>query len=159
MSKHQAYTLIELTIVVGLTSLLAIAVTAILFSTMLSSTRIRRVIRLRQTGNYTTTQIQQLIRNATTITQCSPDDNNITFINQDGGQTTIQLENGKIASVSTQATRYFNLDNNMTVSNFLVLCDSNLVKVNFTLTYVSDSNRPSEQPSQTFQIDVAPRNQ
>ncbi len=159
----QGYTLIELTVVVGLVSILAISITAIMLSSLLSSTQIRRLIQVKQTGDYTINQIEQLLRNAQAITTCSSANNTITFVNQDGGETTISLSDSKIASSSSQATSYFN-DATIPATNFNLDCfpdDSqpNLVKISFTLTPMINSNRPLDKPQINFETSVELRNQ
>ncbi len=162
-----AYTLIELTIVVGLTSILAISITAIMLSSLLSSTHIRKLIQVRQTGDYTINQVQQLIRNAETIESCSSNNNQLVITNQDGGQTTIFAQTisdnqFKIASASATNTLYFN-DNSTPAINFNLTClpndaHPNLVKIKFALTTNSTSNRLIDKPKINFETSVELRN-
>ncbi len=169
LKPHQlpGYTLIELTIVVGLTSILAISITAIMLSSLLSSTHVRKLIQVRQTGDYTINQLQQLIHNAQTIDACSSADNSLVITNQDGDQTTIFAESisdteYKIASASSRATLYFN-DETMPANNFNITClptddNPNLIQIQFTLTTNSQSNRPFEKPLVKFETSIELRN-
>jgi len=159
-NQNKGFTLLELTVVVTLTSILGIAITAISMSTLLQASRTRRLVNIKETGNYATSQIGQLIRNAKTIDSCSSSNNTISFTNPDGYQTTIQEDTDKIASNSAfLTTSKTPLDS----GSFNINClpqdsNPNLIKISFTLTTSSTSNTPFEKPSVNFETSVSPRN-
>lgn len=172
-NTQKGYSLIELTVVVGLTSILAIAITAIMMSYLLSSSRIRTLIKIRQAGDLTITQIQQLIRNAKSIDECSSDndkstDDYLILTSQDGEQTTIQTEEitpgfYKIASTSAVRTRYLNTED-VPAQSFNLTCEPNdtnatLVKIFFTLANETASGRPFDSPTVNFETSIELRNQ
>lgn len=173
LKKNKGYSLIELTIVVGLTSILAIAIAAIMMSSLLSSTRIRTAIKVRQTGDQALSQLQQLIRNARAVDLCvsddpTPENDYLIVTGQDGNQTTIETEEiatgyYRIASSSAITTYYLNTDDTPASAFNLTCLPSDaaptLVRVSFTLTNSASSARPFENPNIIFETSAALRNQ
>lgn len=172
-NKQKGYSLIELTVVVGLTSILAIAITAIMMSSLLSSSRVRTLIKIRQAGDLALTQVQQLVRNAKSIDECSSSNENSTndylvLTSQDGEQTTIQTEEitpgfYKIASTSAVRTRYLNTED-VPAQSFNLTCEpsdtnTTLVKVSFALVNETASGRPFDSPTVNFETSIELRNQ
>jgi len=153
----KGYSLIELTITVGLLSILALTISAIVLSTVVGSYRLRNLVHVREVGNYVTGQLERLIHNARSVTSCSS--NTLTLLNQDNNPTTIQLSGTSIASSSASLT-----PSDVTVSNFSLIClpsssDPQIVNLNFTLSTNSDPNaRPHDNPSLNFSSSIEFRN-
>lgn len=153
----KGFSLIELTITVGLLSLLAISISALVLSTVLSSYRLRNIVHVKEVGNYVTTQIERIIRNARSVTTCKND--SLTIINQDNNLTTIQLTGNSIASSSASLT-----PSDITVSNFTLSCiptssNPQLVQISFTLQANSNPNSlPHENPLINFSSSIEFRN-
>jgi hypothetical protein len=94
---------------------------------LVSSNRIRTITKVKQAGNYAMGQIQNMVRGAKTITTCDSDNESITLINVDGGETQIFLEAERIASNSA----YYLIPENLTVSNFNVTCNPDDIEPHF----------------------------
>ncbi|GEM_PF-939765 len=168
--KKTGYSLIELTVVVGLTSILAVAITAIVMTSLVSSTRIRSLAKVRETGDYVISQVRNTLRNAVLVNECSSTngdslDDYITITSPDGYQTTLEtsLDNGtlKIASNSALGTLFLTTDRAI-LESFDLKCDPSdsdigLVQIRFTLTTDNASER--EKPHVSFETSVEPRNQ
>lgn len=170
-SNQNGFSLVELIVVVGLTAILAITITAISMSSLLSSSRVRNLVKVKQTGDYALTQMQQLIRNAKTIVECSDTgttDDYIIITGQDGGVSTIQTEliatnEYKIASVSGGISRYYNSEE-IPANSFDLTCtptstNPDLVKVTFTLSNNTQSSRVYDKSTVDFETSIEIRNQ
>lgn len=172
-TSQKGYSLIELIVVVGLTSILAIAITAIMMSSLLSSSRVRTLIKIRQAGDLAMTQVQQLIRNAKSIDECSSGngastDDYIIITGQDGELTTLETEEispgeYKIASTSALRIRYLNTED-IPAQAFNLTCEpsdteTTLVKIFFTLANEAASGRPFDSPTVNFETSIELRNQ
>ena len=162
MVKHlkQGYSLIELTIVVGLISILSIAISAIVLSTIVSSSRIKAQVRIRQTGDYAVGQLQTIIRNSREVSLCETASNSLLLLNEDGEETQLFLEGDQIASNSGV---YLTPDDTA-VTNFVLTClpsdeAPELIRLSFTLGRAETGNlRTSENPSENFTTSVELRN-
>lgn len=156
--------IIELTVVVGLVSLLALAMSAIMLTTMTSSTRVRRLTKIKQAGDYALTQIQTQIRNTREVISCSPDDDTLSLRGQDGGVTDLLLESdsgvGRIASNSG----VYITPTDLSVSNFTISCEPTsteptLFKFAFDLTDPNPNLKTSENSSLHFETTTGLRNE
>lgn len=166
--NNKGFTLVELVIVVGLTAILTIAITAIIMSSLLTSNRIRTLVDVRQSGSYAISQIEKMIRGAQSMpSSACTTANAITINNFDGDDTTFSLVNvggvDKIASVSaTKPSTYYLTPDGMEVENFSITCTPLVkptsVKVSFTIKNISSSTRPFENASVDFQTSIRPRN-
>lgn len=164
-NNNHGYSLIELTVVVGLVSILAVAITAIMMSSLLSSVRVRNMIRIRQSGDYTITQIEQMIRNALDIINCNDwEPNQVVIRNQDGNLTYIyyDIAEDRIASDSGSTTYYLTSDRTST-QNFSVNCEPSvinptLISISFTLSDVNTSGKARDDVSAKFETSVELRN-
>jgi len=164
MEMKKGNSIIELTVVVGLISLLALAMSAIMLTTMTSSTRIKRLTKIKQSGDFALTQIQTLIRNAKDIVSCDSDENILSIRNSDGGVTEIALENdsgvGRIASNSG----IYITPPDLSVSNFSLTCEPSiteptLFKFAFDITDPNPNLKTSENSSIHFETTTAVRNE
>jgi type II secretory pathway pseudopilin PulG len=154
MAIKHGYSLVELTVVIGLICLLTLAISSIMLTSILSSNRIRTATKTKQSGSYAISQIQGLIRNAKNINVCDSDNGIITLTSGDGGVTTIIAENNNIASNSGI---YLNPPNT-TTSSFNVTCnpsdtDPSFIQVSFDLQSNSSSST-KENPLLHFETSV-----
>ncbi|MFZ2199912.1 MAG: type II secretion system protein [Microgenomates group bacterium] len=165
MVKKQAFTLIELIIVIGLIAMLMLAISSALLMTIVSSNRIRTTTKTKQAGNFALDQIQGLIRNSKDLTICNS--TTVTVVNQDGASTGIVLDNARILSgVST----YLTPSGTTASANVLFTClpgdtpplsnspKTNLIKVSFDLKDESNA-RVTENPTLHFETSINLRNQ
>lgn len=163
---RQGNSIIELVIVIGLTSLLALSMSAIMLTTITSHTRIQNLTLIKQAGDHTLTTIQNLIRNAKDIDSCSISDNqSIVINNQDGYSTTFLTEidptNNALRLASNSGV--YLTPNNLNVSDFNVVCspDDNhptLVKIQFNLYLYNPISQINTDLFQHFETTVAIRN-
>lgn len=162
MVKKHGFSLIELVVVIGLLSLLMLAISSTMLMSMISSNRIRTTTKVKQAGNYALGQIQGIVRNAKSITSCIPDlpDTSITLINQDGGTTQILTEEGRIASNSGT---YLTPDN-LEATVFDISCEPTvdnptLIKVSFDLKSKLATERSTSNPTLHFETSINLRNE
>lgn len=159
MEMKKGTSIIELVVVIGLISLLALAMSAIMLTTIVSSNRVRRLTQIKQAGDYALTQIQTLIRNARSIENCDEDTDTLTTINPDGGITELSLENGRIASNSGV---YLTQDA-LTASAFSLTCqpltEPVLFQVSFDLTQASSTGNSRENATLHFETTTTLRNE
>ena len=127
MALNKGFSLIELIVVIGLLSLLMLAISSTMLMSLVSSNRIRTVTKVKQAGNYAMGQIQNMVRGAKTITSCDSDGETVSLINVDGGETQIFLESSRIASNSA----YYLIPENLTVSNFNLTCNPDDIEPHF----------------------------
>jgi len=162
MVTKQGFSLIELIVVMGLISLLMLAISGIMLMSIVSSNRIRTTTNVKQAGNYALGQIQGLIRNAKQIVSCNTSNATIVIVNPDGESTTIQaIEVGLDTRISSNSGVYLTSDN-LTVPTFSIECfpdtiTPTLIKVSFELK--NNSTTAINNPSLHFETSVSPRNQ
>ena len=160
MVKKPGFSLIELTVVIGLLSLLILAISSSMLMTIISSNRIRNVAKVKQAGNYALGQMQGMLRSAKSIILCDSASADITILNFDGGTTNFFVEDSRIASNSgTPIT-----PDNMQVSTYALTCaptdtDPTLVNISFDLMDSSPTKRARENPTLHFETSVSLRNQ
>jgi prepilin-type N-terminal cleavage/methylation domain-containing protein len=141
MVKKSGFSLMELTIVIGLISLLILAISSTMLMSVVTSNRIRTATKTKQAGNYAIEQIQSFVRNAKSVKICDSANNTLTLINQDGGTTQYFLDSGRIASgpgeyltPATTTTTLFNLDCAPSDTNATSNADSTtLINLSFSL--------------------------
>lgn len=162
MVKKLGFSLIELVVVMGLLSLLMLAISSTMLMSIVSSNRIRTTTKVKQAGNYAITQMQGTIRNAKSISSCIPgsSDASITLVNPDGDQTQFILENSQVASNSGS---YLTPDN-LEASLFSVTCepsatDPTLIKISFSLKSKLATERQTGNPTLHFETSVNLRNE
>lgn len=159
MEMKKGTSIIELVVVIGLISLLALAMSAIMLTTIVSSNRIRRVTQIKQAGDYVINQFQLLIRNARYIESCNSTTNTLTTVNPDGNSTNIMLQSGRIASNSGIHIT----GNNLLVTNFSITCEPAtnpvVVKLEFDLTQRTSSGNARENSTLHFETTTNLRNE
>lgn len=161
--KH-GYSLIELVITVGLTSILVITITSIAMTSLIGSTRIRNLVKTRQSGDSAITQIQSKIRNAKEISSCDSAANTITLVNPDNETTTYDLEvNNEVGMIASNAGVYIT-GQESTVTSFDIEClpsdtEPSLVNVKFSITSTNTGSRSHETPIIPFATSVYLRNE
>lgn len=159
MEMKKGTSIIELVVVIGLISLLALAMSAIMLTTIVSSNRIRRLTQIKQAGDYVINQVQTLIRNARYIDSCDTTNHILTTLNPDGRTTDILLENGRVASNSGT---YMTSDT-LSVTNFSVTCEPTqnpvLIKIEFDMTQKTSSGNSQENSTLHFETTTNLRNE
>lgn len=152
MEVKSGFSVIELTVVIGLLSMLALAMSAIMLTTIVSSNRVRTLTKIKQAGDHSLNQLQSLVRNARGIVLCDSVNSTGTIINPDGRETTILLENDTDGTprIASNSGIYLT-PGDLKVANFGFLCspsDDNprLVTVSFDLSTLSVSTNPKENP-------------
>lgn len=159
MVKKAGFSIIELVVVIGLIGLLAIAMSAIMLTTIVSSNRVRTLTKIKQAGDYAIGQIQTLVRNARSITSCSSSPDQLTIINLDGGQTTIYLTADRIASNSG----VFLTPDDLHITGYSLDCEPSnanpkVVTISFDLENLVSSTKSTERPKLHFETTAEIRN-
>ncbi len=164
MALKNGFSLIELIVVIGLISLLMLAISSTMLMSMISSNRIRTTSTVKNSGNFALSQLQSMIRNAKSITACDSANSTISYINPDGGSTSILAETvdtfGKIASNSG----VYITPSNVSVTSFSLTCEPDdvsptLVRISFDMQDVISTKRATENPILHFETSVNIRNE
>lgn len=164
LKKINGFSLIELIVVIGLLSLLMLAISSSMLMSIISSNRIRTTTQVKQAGNYTLDQIQGMIRNAESIESCSSINSTVTIMNHDGGTTTFSaIIDGTVTRVASNSGTFLT-PKNLTVSSFSLTCipddtSPTLIKVSFGLKDQLVSRRATENPLLYFETSVSLRNE
>lgn len=159
----QGYSIIELTIVVGLLSILSITISAVVLSTIVNSTRLKNQIRIRQTGDFAIGQIATMIRNAKNIESCDESLDTISIRNPDNRISTLSL-GGTNQIASSSATTVYMTPTDILSSNFEIIClpstsEPQLVKISFTLEKSAViQGKTIEMPKENFTLSAEIRN-
>ena len=162
-AKLKGFSLIELIIVVGLTSLLAIAITSVAMTSLLGAARIRNLVKTRQSGDNALNQIQTKIRNARNITTCNSTTNTITIENLDGNTTTYLVElDGAAMRIASNSGQYIT-PSDTTISSFDIECspsdaEPNLVTIKYQITNTVQGARSQETPTIPYETAIQIRN-
>lgn len=163
MELKKGFSLIELIVVIGLLSLLMLAISSTMLMSIVSSNRIRTVSTVKNAGNYALGQLQTMIRSAKTVTTCDSTTSTITVVNSDGGSTSFaSIDVGtytRIASNSAYLT-----PENIDVTLFDLTCeptdtDPTLVKISFDLKDKLVTRRTIENPLLHFETSINLRNE
>lgn len=164
LSHKAGFSLVELTIVVGLVALLAVAISSIVLVTIIQTTRVRNQIRTRQVGDYTIGQLQTMIRNAREVVACDSTANALEIGNPDG-DTTLFIEEtvGLATAIASNSGQYLTTQDTTTNSTFDLEClpsdtTPNLVKVSFDLQKIDGGERATENPAIHYETSVEIRN-
>lgn len=158
----RGYSLIELVVVIGLTGILAIAITAVSMTSLISSTRIRNQIRIRQAGDSSINQLQKLIRGAKSLS-CNSQTNTLTTINEDGNTTTVSaIIDGAATRIASNSGNYIT-PADTTISGFDITCVPNnihasLINVKFGITSTIQGTRSQETPVLNYETNIQLRN-
>jgi len=151
--------IIELTVVIGLVSLLALSMSAIMLTTITSSNRLHRSTKLKQAGDYALTQIQTSIRNSRSIISCDEASSSLSLTNPDGDTTAIFLESNRIASNSG----IYLTPSTLLITNFVLTCQGDpsapsLFKIAFDISEQNPSVKASENTTLHFETTTSTRN-
>lgn len=158
----KGYTLIELTIVVGLVAILAIGISSVVLMNTVTANRTRNLAHLRESGDYALGQLKQLVRNAKNIESCNSTTNTLTLIGQDGGSTEIALElESEIGRIASGSANYLT-PSDITISALNLTClpddlEPTLVKVSFTASLATET-QSKESPVLNFETSISLRN-
>lgn len=162
--NRPGYSLIELTIVVGLVAILAVAISSIVLVSVIQSTRIRNQIRTRQTGDYALTQMQTMIRNARAVSNCDSVNDSISLVNADGDSTTFATELvGASTHIASNSGTYLTPDDVTVADSFNLDCSPSdteveLVSISFDLSPTASSGRSLEAPPIHYATSVELKN-
>lgn len=164
MEVKKGTSIIELVVVIGLISLLALAMSAIMLTTIVSSNRVRRLTQIKQSGDIALNQIQTLIRNSRHIESCDTDANSLTTINPDGETTDIMVEDDGTSDRIASNSGIYLTPNSLNVTGFNITCEPDeqspvLFKISFDLTHTISSGNERENPSLHFETTVGIRNE
>jgi type II secretory pathway pseudopilin PulG len=159
----KGFSLIELVIVVGLTSLLTIAITSVSITSIVGANRVRNLIKTRQAGDGALNQIQTSLRNARDISVCNSANNQLTMQNMDGGTTTLSLElTGELGRIASNSGSYLT-PADITVTNFDLQCsptdtEISLITVKFEVKSSIAGSRSQDTPTIPYETTVQLRN-
>lgn len=154
----KGYTLIELTVVVGLLAILSVGISSVVLLNTVSVTRTRNLTHVRESGDFALNQLKQLIRNAKTIKTCNNSTNELTLVNQDGGYTKLLSEDSRIASNSG----IYLTPSDISITSFGITClpdetTPSLVKLIFTAQLAGDTSVRTS-PTLNFETSISLRN-
>lgn len=163
MALKSGFSLIELTVVVGLLGVLTLAISTIMLTSILTSNRIRTTTKVKQAGAYTLTQIQSLLRSSKAVALCDSSDASISVIGQDGGVTQIaqQIDGGTTRIASGSGLYLTPAD--VRVESFTLNCTPSdaaptLVKVSFDLRSTIATSQ-TQNPLLHFETSINLRNE
>lgn len=164
MEIKKGTSIIELVVVIGLISLLALAMSAIMLTTIVSSNRVRRLTQIKQSGDIALNQIQTLIRNSRHIETCDTDTDILTTVNPDGDTTDIMIEDDGTANRIASNSGVYMTPNSLEVTSFNITCEPDetnpvLFKISFDLAHTISSGNERENPNLHFETTVGIRNE
>lgn len=162
MALKRGFSLIELIVVIGLLSLLILAISSTMLMSIISSNRVRTTTKVKQAGSYALGQIQSMIRSSKSITTCDSTTPLISLVGQDGGTTDILIEDdGTNLRIASNAGIYLT-PVNMDISSFAITCEPDevepsLIKFSFDLRD-THSVAGTSNPTLHFETSVNTRN-
>lgn len=164
MEIKKGTSIIELVVVIGLISLLALAMSAIMLTTIISSNRVRRLTQIKQAGDIALNHIQTLIRNSRDIDTCDSENDILTTVNPDGATTDIMIEDDGTSTRIASNSGIYMTPNNLTVENFSITCEPEsdnpvLFKISFDITHTISNGNDQENPSIHFETTTGIRNE
>lgn len=162
MALKRGFSLIELTVVIGLLSLLTLTISAIMLTSISASNRIRTATKVKQAGSFTIGQIQGMLRGAKEITACDSENNTVTILGLDGGTTLLALESDSTIDRIASNSGVYLTPETVNVSGFTIHCEPQddtptLVKVAFDLESTL-SLKNTENPQLHFETSANLRN-
>ncbi len=161
MAIKKGYTLIELVIVVGLVSILAIGISSAVLINATTAIRTKNTTHLRNVGDYSLSQLKQIIRSSRTISLCDSNTNTISLINQDGDTTSISIElDNDINRIASNSGIYLT-PKETSITNFTITClptdiNPTIVKISFD-TQLATISTTKESPTIHFTTSITPR--
>ncbi len=161
MAIKRGFSLIELIIVIGLLSLLSLAISGVMLTSIASNMRLRTATRIKQAGSYVVDQTQTLVRNSLKIA-CDQTNGTVTTTNPDGQTTTLATATDSLGNTRIASSGAYLTPDQTKTSLFSLTCDDDLtptlVKLSFNL---QDTRATStiESPSLHFETAISVRNQ
>lgn len=157
----KGFSLIELVIVIGLMSLLSLAISSIMLTTIMTSNKLKTATKIKQAGSYATVTIETLLRNAKAVTTCDSTTNTIKIVNPDGGQTTLFAQSdGVNTRIASNSGKYLTPEKTKVLS-FNLTCEPEdnptFIKLSFDLKNMETTTDTS--PSLHFETNVTLRNE
>lgn len=162
MALKRGFSLIELIVVIGLLSLLMLAISSTMLMSIVSSNRIRTTTKVKQAGGYAIGQIQSMIRSSKSITTCDVATPTISFVGQDGGTTELLTENdGTSVRIASNSGIYLT-PANIATTGFAITCEPDalepsLIKFSFDLQDTRSAGS-TQNPKLHFETSVSTRN-
>lgn len=159
----KGYSLIELTIVVGLVAILSIGISSVVLMNTITANRSRNTILIKEAGDYSLNQLKHLVRNARAIIACNSTNNTLSLQNLDGDTTLISLESpGEVGRIASNSGTYLT-PAAITVQNFDLTCLPNstnpqLIKFSFDSSLANSSVPEREKTTINFETSVEIRN-
>ncbi len=163
------FTLIELLVVAALSVIIIIGASSLFFTSLISSSRKEILTTVKQEGDYASSQIEFLLRNALQLEKdtamgvtCTTGMKSITFRSRDEGITTLSVVSGKIASSSGTNVAYLTTDAVTLADDQLFDCQQSggvggYIKIHFTLTKQNTDFNAPNNASDRFETSVSIR--
>jgi len=157
------YSLMELTVVVGLVSILGVGISSAVLMSIITTSRTRGLSHIRATGEYSMSQMKQLIRNSKLITTCDSVNESLTLLNQDGGSTSLGTETVDDVTYIASNSGNFLTPADINIEALDITCspsdtDPQLIQVQFDATLARDTLRKVEKPTIHFETSIQVRN-
>ena len=161
INNNYGFSLIELLLVITMLSIVVVASTSLLFTTMSGSNKASGLAIVKQNGDHAISYIERQTREAESVecdTDPNPDELNLTDV--DGNPITITTETatGRIVTIVPPDITYLTSDE-LLAENFTCevdLGDPAVVQVNFRMT-LAPGGIPSETATESFQTRVSLR--
>ncbi len=165
LKNQKGFTLIEILVVTSLTVILMMSATALFLNFMASSSRTNYIQEVKAEGKTVMEHVTFLLRNTKNVKVCNTGLTEITFTNLDNYNTTLKMEDDRIASTSTATDTFYLSSVATSVSNLNFDCYKNnmekgqYVQVTFNLSLGdTDDDDPLGSFTQNFSQGVLLRN-
>ena len=164
MAIKRGFSLIELVVVIGLLSLLMLAISSTMLMSIISSNRIRTLSTVKNAGTYALSRIQNMLRNSKDIVSCDSANSSITLTNPDGDNTTLATEVvGSYTAIASNSGTYLT-PSNTNVTSFTLTCEPSdaeptFVKVSYDLKDNLSTRKSVESPTLHFETSINLRNE
>jgi prepilin-type N-terminal cleavage/methylation domain-containing protein len=172
--SRSGFTLVEVLMVITLSVIISLSAAGLFYSTLVGNSRKNVESSLKDEGDYASSQMEFLLRNALAIvpapgasdptTKCQTGMNSISLKGIDNGITTLGTNNFKIASVSASNDVRYLTSASVTLKNLRFNCTQTtaqagtFVEFSFELSKTSPSLNSQNDISQTFKSAVSLRN-
>lgn len=162
MVLKRGFSLIELIVVIGLLSLLMLAISSTMLMSIVSSNRVRTTTKVKQAGNYALGQIQAMVRGSKWISSCDSANSSLIIVNQDGDTTELLAQDdGSNIRIASNSGVYITPEN-MSVSSYSLTClpdDTNPTLFKFMFDLQDKNTTTSTQnPVLHFETTINNRN-
>ena len=167
MVKQHGFTLVELLVSITLMAVIGVAINTIFITTLKSANKADIMKEIKQNGEYASTVMEQMIRNAQTIqdvgglgvcTSAGLSGSSIRILNSDDHTSTFQLSAGQISSTGGMLTN--NLKTSAT--NLIFTCSKignapPTVTFSFTISQLGTPAKAEEKATMNFRTTVSLR--